>query len=451
MMMAYMPAMVFAATGIDGVESLSFSLTDGSNAVFKDGRIQFYKFNPDGDDEYYEGTLPAGFSYDADSNTITLDNVAIGDFFYRGTKDLNIHVIGSSKIGMIKVTDSAGVDGNNNSVCFPGGDIIIYGDGKNNSTLQYDEIWQDVAYNNVEPNADDGDIIIRNITMKGGYIEAAVSNVYIESSKVSITDGSLQAGRSYTEYNEPEGLLSVKDSVIELKSIEEQVYIYVNELELNGENIYSGNTKAEGIYVPNKNSNNEYVIAYNNYFLITPETITFPVSLANAGVKLSKSSYIYTGKAKKPAATVTLNGKTLAAGTDYKVSYASNVNVGTAKVTVTGIGKYKGTVVKTFTITKAANTLNVKGKTATVKYKTLKKKNQTVLAKNAFTVSKKVGKVTYKRASGNKKITVSSAGKITVKKGLKKGTYKVKVNVTAAGNSNYKPATKKVTVTIKVK
>ena len=45
---------------------------------------------------------------------------------------------------------------------------------------------------------------------------------------------------------------------------------------------------------------------------------------------------------------------------------------------------------------------------------------------------------------------MSKAGKVTVKKGLKKNTYKVKVNVKAAGNANYKKATKAVTLKIKV-
>ena len=43
-------------------------------------------------------------------------------------------------------------------------------------------------------------------------------------------------------------------------------------------------------------------------------------------------------------------------------------------------------------------------------------------------------------------------GKITVKKRLKKGTYKVKVNVKAAGNTNYNASTvKSVTFKIRVK
>ncbi|MBQ8077076.1 MAG: hypothetical protein IJ235_01695 [Eubacterium sp.] len=129
-----------------------------------------------------------------------------------------------------------------------------------------------------------------------------------------------------------------------------------------------------------------------------------------------------------------------------------------ATYTATGVKTYKcvrcGKVLKTETIAKLpkkANTLVAKGKTATVKFANLKKKNQTVTQKNAFAISKAQGKVTYKKASGNGKITVNSAGKFTVKKGLKKGTYKIKVKVTAAGNTTYKAATKTVTVTIKVK
>ena len=105
---------------------------------------------------------------------------------------------------------------------------------------------------------------------------------------------------------------------------------------------------------------------------------------------------------------------------------------------------------KTYT-GKAANPMAVKVKAATVKYKKLKAKKQTIPAKKVFTVSNYQGNVIYKKTSGNKKISVSSAGKITLKKGLKKGTYKLKVMVTATGNSNYLAASKIVKVKIKVK
>ena len=76
--------------------------------------------------------------------------------------------------------------------------------------------------------------------------------------------------------------------------------------------------------------------------------------ITEAKVTLEKDSYVYDGTAKKPAVAVELNGKELAPGTDYTVSYHNNVNVGTATVTVTGIGNYTGSKTAEFTITEAA-------------------------------------------------------------------------------------------------
>ena len=103
---------------------------------------------------------------------------------------------------------------------------------------------------------------------------------------------------------------------------------------------------------------------------------------------------------------------------------------------------------------KKSNTLKAKQvkKTVTVKYKKLKKKGQSIKLKKYLKVTKAKGMVSYKKVKGNKKITVNKkTGKITLKKGLKKGTYKVKIKVTAKGNATYNKGTKTVTVTIKVK
>ena len=104
------------------------------------------------------------------------------------------------------------------------------------------------------------------------------------------------------------------------------------------------------------------------------------------------------------------------------------------------------------TFNKTANTLTAKGKTKTLKAKNLKKKAKTFKRKDIITVSKPKGTVTYAKASGNKKIVVNKkTGNVTVKKGLKKGTYKVKVKVTAKGTTTYKTKTVTATVIIKVK
>ena len=93
----------------------------------------------------------------------------------------------------------------------------------------------------------------------------------------------------------------------------------------------------------------------------------------------------------------------------------------------------------------------IKGRTLAVKAATLKKKNITVKPAKVIKVSNAVGKVTYSRKSGSKKIVVKKNGKVTIKKGLKKGTYKVKVSVKAAGSKNYKKFSKAVAFTVKVK
>ena len=111
----------------------------------------------------------------------------------------------------------------------------------------------------------------------------------------------------------------------------------------------------------------------------------------------------------------------------------------------------KETIENKTTNARKANTMTVQAKTVKVSYSKLKKKNQTITAKKAFSVKKAVGKVTFKKTSGSKKITVSKTGKLTVKKGLKKGKYKIKVKVTAAGNKSYKAKTKTVALIITVK
>ena len=75
--------------------------------------------------------------------------------------------------------------------------------------------------------------------------------------------------------------------------------------------------------------------------------------IAGASIGVNPSSATYTGSAIEPHITVTSGGATLQQGTDYRLSFANNVKVGTATVTITGIGNYTGTTTATFTITKA--------------------------------------------------------------------------------------------------
>ena len=70
-------------------------------------------------------------------------------------------------------------------------------------------------------------------------------------------------------------------------------------------------------------------------------------------VTLDPTTFVYDGTAKTPAVTVQDGSAVLTENTDYTLAYESNVNAGTAKVTVTGQGNYSGTKEATFTIEKA--------------------------------------------------------------------------------------------------
>lgn len=72
---------------------------------------------------------------------------------------------------------------------------------------------------------------------------------------------------------------------------------------------------------------------------------------ATVDITLDAPSYPYTGAAIKPVVTVKDGTDTLREGVDYTVKYESNVNAGTGKVIVTGIGNYTETAEKPFTIT----------------------------------------------------------------------------------------------------
>ncbi len=83
---------------------------------------------------------------------------------------------------------------------------------------------------------------------------------------------------------------------------------------------------------------------------IATEYITEIISIATSNVKGINKNFVYTGKAIKPSITVTCYGKKLVEGTDYTVRYENNVNVGEATITISGVGSYVGSLVKTFDI-----------------------------------------------------------------------------------------------------
>lgn len=154
-------------------------------------------------------------------------------------------------------------------------------------------------------------------------------------------------------------------------------------------------------------------------------------SRCGAGDTIAKASIgsianqSYTGKNIIPAVNVSFGSRALKQGTDYTVSCRNNKNVGTATVTITGKGKYRGTRNTTFKIVKASmNSL----KYSSVSDKTYSGKAQkpSVTVKNG---TKKLTKNKDYTISYSKNKNVGRAV-ITIKgKGSYTGTKKIYFNI----------------------
>ncbi|MBQ1389938.1 MAG: hypothetical protein IIY78_09985, partial [Clostridia bacterium] len=138
---------------------------------------------------------------------------------------------------------------------------------------------------------------------------------------------------------------------------------------------YDGKNKTPAVTVTYNGStlseNEDYVVDYSNNRNIGTATATIKgmgnytgektvnytisempkIDIFSCKVVLSQTSFNYDGNAKKPDVTVTNGSQTLKKGTDYTVSYSNNINIGTASVSVTGIGDYSGVKTVNFNIT----------------------------------------------------------------------------------------------------
>ena len=179
---------------------------------------------------------------------------------------------------------------------------------------------------------------------------------------------------------------------------------------------------------------------------------------ATSAVILMNKTTAYTGKQVKidPASTEGSSGSVVYKYYSNKactkeISAPKNVGTYYVKAVLKADKNYDSAIssIAVLKITKAANTLKVTVKSSQLK--AYASKDTTINAKNIFRVTGNKGTVTFKKTSGNEKITVASNGNVTVKKGLKKGAvYTVKVKVTAAGNENYLAGSKTVSLKIKV-
>ena len=196
---------------------------------------------------------------------------------------------------------------------------------------------------------------------------------------------------------------------------------------------------------------------------VCKETIRDEVIPRIASISLKSPEFTYTGSALTSLVVIKDKNGGIISSEHYTYEFRDAdgnevddaKDVGSYSLIVKFKNFYQGTSESMeFNIVKKANSLKIKsGKTYKVKYSQLKKAKKTIPYTSVISFSSKgEGSLTFTKSSGNKKITISKAGTVTLKKKLKKGTYKIKVKVKASGNSNYKASgTKTVTFKIKVR
>ena len=174
-----------------------------------------------------------------------------------------------------------------------------------------------------------------------------------------------------------------------------------------------------------KDCGHSYKDFYVKYTDVTPEVTT--VNISSCASSLASTSYVYTGSAIKPAATVTYNGKALVNGTDYTVTYKNNINKGTATATITGKGNYTGSKDITFSITaKSLSAATLKLSATSYAYSGSARKPGTTVTLSSKTLVKNTDyTVTYKNNINKRTATVIITGKGNYS-GTKSTTFTIK-------------------------
>ena len=297
------------------------------------------------------------------SLTVTLTP---SEFTYDGTKKIPAVTVKDGEKTLVLNTDYSFEYENN--INAGTGKVIVTGKGNYTGTLEKTFIINPKSISNAELTINptsftyDGNDKRPAVTLKDGEKELSdedYSIVYTSNKNAGTGKVTVTGKGNYT------GTLE-KTFIINPKSISNaELIIHRTEF------IYDGKRKTPDITVKDDGkelSYNDYrvsysenqnagtaivaVTGYGNYTDTLEKTFTiYPKSIINAELTIEPTVFTYDGTEKKPNVIVKDGTKTLVLNTDYSLKYENNINIGTAKVTVTGRNNYTGTAQTTFSIT----------------------------------------------------------------------------------------------------
>ena len=181
------------------------------------------------------------------------------------------------------------------------------------------------------PTAEDiGKQLTVLVTGTGQFIGSVESApVTVEPCDIALASAELAGSFVYTR-KPITPMLSLKNGALSLKRDTDYTLEYLNNVDVG-----SGTIRVSGV--------GNYQGTLDVPFTIEPKNL----SQLNAAAIPDQN---YCGEAVEPALSIYHDGEALAKDTDYTVTYRNNVSVGTASVTVTGVGNYTGTLTREFQI-----------------------------------------------------------------------------------------------------
>lgn len=316
---------------------------------------------------------------------------------------------------VVKIFAIAGADikdavvtGVKSSVTYTGSEItftglkVTYGDGVLVAGRDYT-----VTYSNNRNVTDKAEV---RIAGNGNYTGTVIKTFAIKQKNIADDDCHVSeiGGQIYTGKEiEPAVVVTYGDITL-VEDVDYEI-TYSNNIEASAKN-----SPAKAV-ITGKGSYTGIVL---REFTITKE----PVNISGAKISAIDDQE-FAKTFITPAVDVTYAGKALVEGTDYKVSYSNNYNVGTATVYITGYGNYVGSKKITFNITKR----DITGYTAVLA--------QTDMTYTGKTITPDV--VSISSADGSFIINDEELDTFVVKYAGNVNAGTAKVTATAGSNSNY--------------
>lgn len=350
-------------------ETIASLSDDGVITGLKSGTTKIWVSNPFGDDFYRTITVEEGTESKDDNTTnpdvgktdISVEPIA--DQIYTGSALMPDVVVKAGSKVLVKDVDYTVLYSNNTNV----GTASVKVTGKGTYEGSYTTNFKIVscaigqaACSRIADQTYTGSALKPEIVVKAGtkvlkksvdYYVSYRDNTNVGTATAKITGRGNYKGSYTTTFK----IVPCAISQVTIREIADKTY--------------SGKKIEPYIKLTYKNKSlkrgTDYTVSYDNNIDVGTATATitgignfmgttavsFKIVKGTYKIKVSAiSNQTFTGTEITPAVSVKEGTKKLTKDVDYKVSYANNINVGIATVTVTGIGSYDGTARKTFRI-----------------------------------------------------------------------------------------------------